>query len=174
MEEVIEAVRGLPLSLEVTTNNLNEMIEQAQTYKKMYPQVAVKIPVQTQNGELCYGVIHELEEADIRVNATVCLSFGQVILAAKAGATYISIFAGRIGDEGGNPPEVIKNSVEWLTRWKYKSEIIVGSIRSVKDVLDAVIAGAHILTIPPEILVKMGNHMFTRETVRQFVADAQK
>jgi transaldolase len=174
MEEVIKAVKGLPLSLEVTTNNLDEMVKQAEGYFHMYSGVAVKIPVQTQDGELCYGVINHLRQMGITVNATVCMSFGQVVLAVKAGATYISIFAGRVGDEGGNPPEVIRNSVEWLTRWGYINEIIVGSIRSVRDVLEAIIAGAHIITIPPDILAKMANHMYTRETVRQFIADAQK
>jgi len=74
------------------------------------------------------------------------LKLGQVMLAAKAGATYISILAGRVADEGGNAPEVIKNSVKWLERWKYKSKIIVGSIRSVGDVLSAAMADIIIKT----------------------------
>lgn len=101
------------------------------------------------DGIPCYGVIRQLESEGIKVNATVAMSLGQVILAAKAGATYISIFAGRIGDEGGDASQVIKNSVEWLERWKYKSKIIVGSIRSVADILQAATAGAHIITIFP-------------------------
>lgn len=96
------------------------------------------------------------------------------MLTAKAGATYISIFAGRVADEGGNAPEVIKNSVEWLERWKYKSKIIVGSIRSVGDVLSAAMAKAHIITIPPQFLGKMVDHKYTRETVRQFIDDAKR
>jgi len=96
------------------------------------------------------------------------------MLAAKAGATYISIFAGRVGDEGGDAAQVIRNSVEWLERWKFKSRIIVGSIRSVGDVLQAAMAGAHIITIPPQFLNKMADHKYTRDTVRQFITDAQK
>ena len=86
----------------------------------------------------------------------------------------ISIFAGRVTDEGGNAFEFIKNSVVWLERLKYKSKIIVGSIRSVGDVLSAAIAGADIITIPPEFLTRMADHKYTRETVRQFVTDAKK
>ena len=95
-------------------------------------------------------------------------------MAAKVSATYISIFAGRVGDEGGNVAEVIKNCTDWLERWKYESKIIVGSIRSVADILTATIAGAHIITIPPQFLTKMADHKYTRDTVRQFVTDAKK
>jgi transaldolase len=167
-------VNPRPVSVEVTTNDLDEMLTQAQTFASWAPTIVVKIPQITQDGIPCYGIIRQLEKERIKVNATVALSLGQVILAAKAGATYISIFAGRITDEGGNASEVISNSVNWLERWKYKSKIIVGSIRSVGDVLSAAIAGAHIITIPPEFLTRMADHKYSRETVRQFVTDAQK
>jgi transaldolase len=163
-----------PLSVEVTTNDLNEMISQAQKFASWASNIVVKIPQITQDGIPCYGVIRELESQNIRVNATAALSLGQVILAAKAGATYISIFTGRISDEGGNAVEVIKNSADWLERWKFKSKLIIGSIRSVGDILGAAMAGAHIITIPPQFLGKMADHKYTRETVRQFVNDAQK
>ena len=164
----------LPLSVEVTTNDLDEMLSQAELFNSWAPNIVVKIPQITQDGVPCYGVINQLENEGIKVNATATLSLGQVILAAKAGATYISIFAGRVSDEGGNATEVIMNSVKWLERWQYKSKILVGSIRSVGDILSAAIAGAHVLTIPPEFLGKMVDHRYTRETVKQFVNDAQK
>ena len=163
-----------PVSVEVTTNDLNEMLIQAQRFASWAPNIVVKIPQITQDGIPCYGAIRQLESEGIKVNATVALSLGQVILAAKAGATYISIFAGRVADEGGNAPELINNSVNWLERWKYESKIIVGSIRGVIDIQQAAVAGAHIITIPPQFLNKMADHKFTRETVRQFVTDAQK
>ena len=164
----------LPLSVEVTTNDLDEMLSQAELFNSWAPNIVVKIPQITQDGIPCYGVIHALESEGIKVNATATLSLGQVILAAKAGATYISIFTGRVSDEGGNASEVISNSVKWLERWQYKSKILVGSVRSVGDILSAAIAGAHILTIPPQFLGKMVDHRYTRETVKQFVNDAQK
>jgi len=173
-KEIAALVYPRPVSVEVTTNDLDEMIIQAQRFASWAPNVVVKIPQITQDGIPCYGVINQLENGGIKVNATVALSLGQVMLAAKAGATYISIFAGRVTDEGGNASEVIKNSVVWLERWKYKSKIIVGSIRSVGDVLSAAIAGADIITIPPEFLTRMADHKYTRETVRQFVTDAKK
>ncbi len=163
-----------PLSVEVTTNDLAEMLTQAEEFASWASNIVVKIPQINQDGVPCYGVINQLETDGIRVNATVAMSLGQVILAAKAGATYISIFSGRVSDEGGSAFDVIKNSVDWLDRWKYESKIIVGSIRSVGDILSAALAGAHIITIPPEFLGKMADHKYTRETVRQFVTDARK
>lgn len=173
-KEIATLVNPRPVSVEVTTNDLDEMLIQAQRFASWAPNIVIKIPQITQDGIPCYGVIRQLESEGIKVNATIALSLGQVILAAKAGATYISIFAGRVTDEGGNAPEVIKNSVAWLEHWKYKSKIIVGSIRSVGDVLSAAIAGADIITIPPEFLSRMADHKYTRETVRQFVTDAKK
>ena len=163
-----------PLSVEVTTNDLDEMLTQAQTFAAWAPNTVIKIPQITQDGVPCYGVIRQLEIEGIKVNATIAMSLGQVMLAAKAGATYISIFAGRVADEGGNAPEVISNSVDWLEHWEYKSKIIVGSIRSVGDVLSAAIAGAHIITIPSQFLAKMVDHKFTRATAEQFITDAKK
>lgn len=172
--EIAALVDSKPLSVEVTTNDLDEMFSQAQEFASWAPNIVIKIPQTNQDGIPCYGVIRQLENEGIKVNATVAMSMGQVMLAAKAGATYISIFAGRVADEGGNAPEVIRNSVEWLERWQYKSKIIVGSIRGAIDIQQAAIAGAHIITIPPQFLTKMADHKNTRDTVNQFVTDAQK
>lgn len=173
-KEIAALVHPRPVSVEVTTDDLDEMLTQAQRFASWATNIVIKIPQITQEGVPCYGVIRQLEIEGIKVNATVAMSLGQVILAAKAGATYISIFAGRVADEGGNAPEVVRMAVDWLERWKYKSKIIVGSIRSVGDILSAAIAGAHIITIPPQFLTKMVDHKYTRDTVRQFVNDAQK
>ncbi len=171
--EIAALVNPHSVSVEVTTNDLSEMVTQAQKFASWAPNITIKIPQTNQDGVPCYGVIRQLENEGIKVNATIAMSLGQVVLAAKVGATYISIFSGRVSDEGGNAFEVIKNSAEWLKRWKYKSKIIVGSIRSVADILQAVMAGAHIITVPPQLLTRMVDHKYTRDTVRQFVADAQ-
>jgi len=174
VKKIAALVYPRPMSVEVTTNDLNEMLAQAINFAAWAPNIVIKIPQITQDGIPCYGVIRQLESEGIKVNATVAMSLGQVILAAKAQATYISIFTGRVADEGGNANEVIKNSVDWLEHWNYKSKLIVGSIRSVGDILGAVMAGAHILTIPPQFLIKMADHKYTRATVEQFVNDARK
>jgi transaldolase len=163
-----------PVSVEVTTNDRKEMVEQARTFARWAQNVVVKIPVINENGESCLGVISALNREGILVNTTAILSFNQAILAAKAGATYISIFAGRVADEGNDPAVLIRNVRQWLDAWDYTSKIIVGSIRTVMDIQAAALAGAHIITIPPPFLAKMVDHKYTRETVRQFNQDAEK
>ena len=173
-KEIASLVNPLPLSIEVTTNDLDEMFVQAQEFAFWAPNIMVKIPHINQYGTPCYGVISQLEKDGIMVNATAALSLSQVILGAKAGATLISVFTGRVSDEGGDASDVIRNSVEWLERWKFKSKLVVGSIRSVGDILSAALAGAHVITIPPQFLAKMADHKYSRETVGQFVNDARK
>jgi transaldolase len=163
-----------PLSVEVTTNDPEEMVKQARILATWSPNIVVKIPVINECGQSCLGVVHALSSEGIRVNCTAIMSFNQAVLAAKAGATYVSIFAGRVSDEGNDPAVVIRNVRRWLDDWACPAKIIVGSIRTVLDVQNAALAGAHIITIPPQFLPKMLDHRYTRETVRQFNQDAQK
>lgn len=199
--EICELVKPRPVSVEVYTDDLMEMYEQAQDLASWADNIVVKIPQTNSKGEPCYEAMKRLEDVGIKVNATIALSFGQVIMATKAGATYISIFWGRVTDVGGCGGEVVSDAVEWLETWRYrderillsctesvdkfkppaykdlvryKSEIIVGSIRSVGDVLSAAKAGAHIITIPPQFLLKMCQHHYTMATVRQFLGDAER
>jgi len=163
-----------PLSVEVTSSVRSVMLAQAREFAAWARNIVVKIPVATEQGESCLGVIHRLSEEGIAINATAILSFNQALLAAKAGATYVSIFAGRVADEGNDPAVVIRHVRNWLDDWKLSARIIVGSIRAALDVQNAALAGAHIVTIPPQFLPKMADHKYSRETVRQFLDDAQK
>lgn len=167
-------LRDRPVSIEVTTNDPKEMVQQARVFADWARNVVVKIPVITEDGKSCLEVVNTLTREEIAVNCTAILSFNQAMLAAKAGATYVSIFTGRIADEGGDPSIVVRNTRQWLDAWAYTSRIIVGSIRSTMDVQNAALAGAHIVTIPPQFLTKMIDHKYTRETVRQFNQDAEK
>jgi len=163
-----------PVSVEVTTNEHAEMLRQGRILARWAENVVVKIPIVNEQGQSCLGVINALTREGIAVNATAILSFNQAILAAKAGATYVSIFAGRVADEGNDPSIVIRNVRTWLTGWDNPSRIIVGSIRTVMDIQSAALAGAHIITIPPQFLPKMVDHKYTRETVKQFNEDAAR
>ncbi len=163
-----------PVSVEVTTNDPAEMLEQARTFARWAPNVVVKIPVVNEYGDSCLGVIHRLSNEGIRINTTAILSFNQAILAAKAGATYVSIFAGRVADEGHDPAIIVRQVRQWLREWGYPAKVLVGSIRAVIDVQNAAIAGAQIVTIPPQFLPKMVDHKYSRETVRQFNQDAEE
>lgn len=167
-------LKDRPVSVEVTSNDHAEMIRQARQFASWASNVVVKIPVVNEYGQSCLGVVHTLTAANIRVNTTAILSFNQAMLATKAGATYVSIFAGRIADEGNDPVVTIRSVRQWLDDWNYPAEIIVGSMRGVMDIQNAALAGAHIVTVPPQFLPKMVDHKYTRETVRQFNQDAEK
>src|SRR5258707_2762852 len=163
-----------PLSVEVTSNDCDTMLEQARTFATWARNIVIKIPIVNEFGESCLGVMHRLSQEGIGVNATAILSFNQAILAAKAGATYISIIAGLVADDGHDPEITIRNVRHWLDDWELSARIIVGSIRTVMDIQNAALAGTHIITVPPQFLPKMVDHRYTRETVRQFLQDADK
>jgi transaldolase len=150
------------------------MLGQAREFSSWAKNIVVKIPIINQYGEPSLHVINTLEKEGIRINATAALSFGQMALSAKAGATYTSIFSGRVADEGGDPWDLVSKSVQWLKSWSYKTKIIVGSIRGVIDLQNAAVAGAHIITIPPQFLAKWVDHKYSRDTVKQFMDDARK
>jgi transaldolase len=171
---IAKLIGDRPLSVEVTTNDLAKMLDQARMFATWAPNIIVKIPVINEWGEPCLEVIRELEGEGIRVNTTAILSLGQFILAAKAGASYLSIFAGRVSDEGGDAVSVIESAVAWLARWNNRAQIIVGSLRQVLDLNLYSKTGAHILTVPPALLARWLDHRYTRETVRQFIEDAGK
>ncbi|MBS1849821.1 MAG: transaldolase [Acidobacteria bacterium] len=163
-----------PVSVEVTSNDHQEMLEQARTFATWGRNIVVKIPVVNEFGESSLDVINELTGKAIAVNATAILSFNQALLATKAGATYVSIFAGRIADEGNDPAQTIRHVRSWLDEWEYSAKIIVGSVRTAIDIQNAALAGAHIVTVPPPFFPKMIDHKYTRDTVRQFNRDAEK
>ena len=173
-QEIAQLVQPRPVSVEVTTNDADEMVRQAHGYAQTAPNIVVKIPVVSEFGDPCLGVVRTLEREGIRVNMTACLSFGQALLGAKAGATYVSIFAGRVSDEGGDSTGLIRHAREWLDLWGSTTKIIVGSMRSTIDVQNAAQAGAHVLTVPPPILDKFIDHKYSRDTVRTFNEDAAR
>lgn len=172
--QIAALVHPRPVSVEVTTNDLDDMLRQARRLAQIAKNIVVKIPVINQFGDSCLRVIHALQREGIRVNVTACLSFSQAAMAAKVGATYVSLFAGRISDEGHDAAAVVRMTADWLRTWGYESRIIVGSVRQVYNIQEAALAGAHIITIPPQFLGKLLDHKYSRDTVRGFVEDAQK
>ncbi|KPK21354.1 MAG: hypothetical protein AMJ76_02800 [Dehalococcoidia bacterium SM23_28_1] len=173
-KEIAALVYPRPVSVEVTTNHHEQMLDEARGLASWAPNIVVKIPVINEYGEPCLGVVKTLVEEGIKINMTVCLSFGQVVLGAKAGATYISIFAGRVADEGHDAAKLIRESAEWLAGWEYHSKIIAGSIREVINIQEIALAGAHVITVPPQFMGKLIDHHYSRATVQQFNQDARK
>jgi len=172
VREIAHALDGRPVSVEVTTSDHEDMLAEARAFAAWAPNIVAKIPIITEEGAPCLEVIHELSREGITVNATAILSFNQVMLAAKAGAAYMSIFAGRVADEGHDPVRLIRLAVQWVERWRY-GKILAASIRGNLDVQRAAAAGAHVITIPPAILERVLDHKYSRDTVREFNAAAR-
>lgn len=155
-----------PISVEVTTNDLEEMLSQAREYAKWDKNVVVKVPMSTTGLEAATA----LGKEGIRTNVTAIMGMAQAVLAAKAGATFVSFFYGRMGDLGEDPMVQIRN-FKWVrdAEGSKSPEIIIGSIRSVADVYNSIMTGAEIVTIPPKYFPKMASHPQTDATINEFL-----
>ena len=169
-------ISPLPLSLEVPTNDAGGMVQWAAIISGWAKNINVKIHIHGPNGELDnLEVINLLEhDYDIRVNVTAMMSAQQCLLAAMAGATYVSIFGGRVNNMGYNCVEEISRLRTLLDRIKNPAQIIVGSTREVLNIIEWLSAGAHIVTVTPALLAGMIIHPYSKETVRQFLEDAKR
>ncbi len=161
--------RDVSLSVEVFVADPTEMLDQALKFVSAfrYPGLSVKVPIGW--GEL--KVIAELRKRDIAVNCTCCMSFNQAYMAALAGANYVSLFYGRIRDTGSDARSVVEQTARAFHAGGIHSEIIVGSIRHIYDVNEALAAGADIVTVPPKFFPQLTQHPKTTEAVNQFLAD---
>jgi len=162
----------IPLSVEVFTTEPQAMIRQAEEFVDSfgdYPNLNIKVPIGWDELE----VIATLRKRDIRVNCTCIMSYNQAMMAANAGANYVSLFWGRIRDVGYDAGVVVREVHETLSKWNNPSQIIVGSIRHIMDVNQAMQSGADIVTIPAQFLPKLCVHPKTDEAVNQFITDFQ-
>ena len=174
--EIANLIKPYPLSVEVTTNEPQNMIDQAKEFSKWADNINVKITIHGPNGELDnLEVVHLLESKhDIRVNVTAMMSAQQCFLAAMAGATYVSLFAGRVNNMGYNACIEIRKLRKVLDDFNLKAKIIIGSTREVLNVIEWLEAGAHIVTVVPIFIEGMIVHPYSKETVQQFLSDAKK
>lgn len=160
----------IPLSVEVFTTNPTEMIQQAEEFVKhfgSYRNLYIKIPI----GWDELAVIRELRRRGVKINCTCCMSFNQAVMASRAGANFVSLFYGRIRDIGYDAASIVRATHQVFKEWSVPSEIIVGSIRHIHDVNEALMAGADIVTVPPKFFRQMTQHPKTDEAVKQFVTD---
>lgn len=172
LESLATLVAPGVLHAEVTVASGPRLVQEGIQLSALAPNIAVKVPVQTPGGEPCLAEISELTKAGVVVNCTACLSLGQAVLAAKAGARYISILVGRVDDEGGDGAAVVSELRHWLDDWGFDSKIIAASVRGTADVRRSITAGAHCVTVPPAVLAKLADHKYSRHTVQQFLDDA--
>ena len=173
---IAKLIDPYPVSTEVTNNIKEDMIEQAKEISKWAPNMVVKIPIHGPNGELeNLEVIHELEKKhNVRVNVTAMMSAQQCYLAALAGATYVSLFGGRVNNMGYNTIGEIKILRKLLDDFDLPAKIIMGSTREVLNIVEWLHAGAHIVTVVPKFLEGMIVHPYSKETVKMFLDDAER
>jgi transaldolase len=169
MSEIVKIVKG-PVNLEVVATNSEEMVEEGLRLKKFGENVIVKIPM-TADG---LKAVKKLAENKIKTNVTLIFSANQALLAAKAGASYVSPFIGRLDDAGQVGMTVIKEIVQIFGNYGYPAEVLVASVRHPIHVIEAAILGAHIVTLPPDILGKMLTHPLTDKGLALFLSDWEK
>jgi len=176
MGDIAEMIAPLPLSVEVTTNDPDDMITEAIELSKLGNNIAVKITVHGPQGETeNMRVIHELETVhDVRVNVTAMMSAQQCLLAAMAGATYVSIFCGRVNNMGYDSCNEVARLRRLLDEYDLKAQIIAASTREILNVVEWLDAGAHIVTVTPNLIEGMIVHPYTKETVQMFLDDGAK
>lgn len=163
--------RGLPLSVEVFATKPDEMIAQAQDIVQKIPYAGLNIKIPIGWDEL--KAIYALAKLGIRVNCTCIFTEEQCVLAANSGASFVSIFHCRLKDIGGDPVRVIGNTRRIFDLAGHKAEIIVGSIRMQTDILEAHLAGGHIVTAGAKIIEQMSAHPATDKSVQGFLKDFQ-
>ena len=167
--KICDLVDG-PVSAEVTATDVDTMMAEADVLSAIAPQVAVKVPL-TKEGLI---VCRRLSERDIMVNVTLCFSAGQALLAAKAGASFISPFVGRLDDLGADGMNLIADICTIYDHYDFDTQILVASARNPQHVVDAALLGADVITLPPAIIDQLYKHPLTDKGLSAFLEDWKK
>ena len=173
MRETIEKICGIvsgPVSAEVTATDFDNMLKEGEYLASIAKNVAVKVPLTVNGLKTC----KRLREKNIMVNVTLCFSAAQALLAAKAGATFISPFVGRLDDIGENGMDLIKDIVTMYNNYNLKTEVLVASIRTKQHLIDSAIIGAHVATLPPKVIHELYDHPLTDKGLKAFLDDWAK
>lgn len=167
LQEICEIVPG-PVSAEVAATDFDTMLAEGRRLADVAENVVIKVPLTPDGLKACRA----LRDQGVGVNVTLCFSAAQAILAAKAGASYISPFIGRLDDVGAEGMELIADIVEIYENYpEFETEVLVASVRSVSHVVEAARLGAQLATIPPAILRTMYKHPLTDKGLEAFLAD---
>ena len=166
IKEIVEIVDG-PISAEVVSLAADGMVKEARELAKIHKNIVIKIPVTTEG----LKAVKVLSAEGIKTNVTLIFSAAQALLAAKAGATYVSPFVGRLNDIASNGMELIEDIALIFDNFGYETEIIAASVRGPQDVVDSAKAGAHIATIPYKVFHQMIKHPLTDSGIERFLAD---
>jgi len=169
MEEIVRIVKG-DVSLEVLSIETPGMLEEGRRLRKYGNNVVVKCPLTPEGLKACKMLTVE----GIPVNVTLCFSVNQAILAAKAGAKYVSPFIGRLDDNGQDGINLIKEIHQVFQNYKFTTQLLVASVRHPMHVVEAAKIGAEVVTLPPDVLGKMLKHPLTDVGLKNFLADWEK
>jgi transaldolase len=167
-KEICTIVPG-PVSVEVLVEGVEPMIKQARQIAKWAPNIVIKIPATYEGLE----VTSALAKEGIAVNFTLCFSLNQAILGARAGAAYVSPFVGRMDDIGNDGMQLVKDIVDVFRYYQLPTQVIAASIRHPQHCVAAAKIGAHIATVPYNVLMQMMNHPLTDIGIKRFLADWQ-
>jgi transaldolase len=165
VQDICRVVNG-PVSVETTSHSVDELLAEAREYASWHKNVVVKVAMTGDGRGL--KVVHQLTKERIKTNMTLMMTYNQLILAAKAGATFVSLFFNRSKEAGEDPVKIIKDYVATANASNLKARLIVGSIRTPEDVAVAMAAGAHIVTVPTKILRLMPFNKRSEETREEF------
>ena len=169
IKEICSLVSG-PVSAEVTATEFDRMLEEGNYLASIAKNVAVKVPLTFEGLKVC----KKLREKDIMVNVTLCFSAAQALLAAKAGATFISPFVGRLDDIGENGMTLIEDIVVMYENYVFDTEVLVASVRTKQHIIDAAVIGAHVATLPPKVIYDLYEHPLTDKGLKAFLDDWAK
>jgi len=171
--EIILEIAGIidgPISAECLSRDVEGLVEEARRIAAWHPNVVVKIPID----EAGLQAISRLSKEGVKTNTTLVFSTNQALLAAQAGATYVSPFVGRLDDVGHEGMDMVAEVVDIFDRYHFLTQVIAASLRHPRHVIEAARAGAHIATMPYAVLQGMLRHPLTDVGIERFLADAQK
>lgn len=165
--KICELVPGGAISAEVVATDYDTMLKEALEISSWHPQIVVKVPLI----EPGIRLVKTLSDRGIRTNVTLVFTVPQAMMAAKAGATYISNFVGRVDDISGDGMDAVADTVAMVSTYEFESEVLVASIRHPLHVVQSLQAGAHVATMPLKILQMLFKHPLTDSGLERFLAD---
>jgi len=169
IKDICALVQG-PVSAEVTATDSDKMLEEGQYLASLAKNVTIKVPLTINGLKTCKA----LRAQGTQVNVTLCFSAAQALLAAKAGASFISPFVGRLDDIGEKGMDLIEDIVVIYENYGFETEVLVASVRSKQHVIDAAIIGAHVATLPPKVIYELYEHPLTDKGLKAFLDDWDK
>jgi transaldolase len=169
IKDICALVSG-PVSAEVTATDSDKMLEEGQYLASLAKNVTIKVPLTINGLKTCKA----LRAQGTQVNVTLCFSATQALLAAKAGASFISPFVGRLDDIGEKGMDLIEDIVVIYENYGFETEVLVASVRSKQHVIDAAIIGAHVATLPPKVIYELYEHPLTDKGLKAFLDDWNK